>query len=324
MKKPIAGLSQAANFSTRALHKSQGRSIFDSICQRCRRQQQQWQQLRFNSSNHRQLADDPQWVSPIDQPSKIIRVGRRHGPGIILLALIPITAFALGAWQVQRLDWKTKLIAKFEDRLVKPPLPLPPRLDPSAIPDFDYRRIVARGKLRHDQEMLVGPRMHEGEDGYIVITPLERGEGMSTVLVNRGWISRKLKDQKNRPLGVPAGDVVVEGLLREPVQKNYFTPDNRPDKGEFYFPDVDQMAELTGSQAILIEQTMVPDLVESYDREAKGIPIGRPAQVNLRNNHAQYIFTWFGLSISTAIMLWMVIRKRPNEAARRFRQSKTM
>ncbi len=26
--------------------------------------------------------------------------------------------------------------------------------------------------------------------------------------------------------------------------------------------------------------------------EARGIPFGRAAEVNLRNNHAQYIFTW--------------------------------
>ena len=43
-----------------------------------------------------------------------------------------------------------------------------------AIKDFDYRRVYARGKFRHDQEMLLGPRLHDGEDGYIVITPLER------------------------------------------------------------------------------------------------------------------------------------------------------
>lgn len=36
----------------------------------------------------------------------------------------------------------------------------------------------------------------------------------------------------------------------------------------------------------------VPDLIEAYNRQAKGIPIGRPAEVNLRNNHSQYIFTW--------------------------------
>ena len=35
-----------------------------------------------------------------------------------------------------------------------------------------------------------------------------------------------------------------------------------------------------------------PDLLVAMDNEAQGIPIGRPAEVNLRNNHAQYVFTW--------------------------------
>lgn len=29
------------------------------------------------------------------------------------------------------------------------------------------------------------------------------------------------------------------------------------------------------------------------DYETRGIPFGRAAEVNLRNNHAQYIFTWY-------------------------------
>ncbi|OJJ34211.1 hypothetical protein ASPWEDRAFT_113743 [Aspergillus wentii DTO 134E9] len=256
----------------------------DSICARCRRQQ-----IRFY--NGQQMADDPRWLSVVDNPAKIVRTGRKHGPGLIILALIPIISFGLGAWQVQRLDWKTKLIAKFEDRLVKPPLPLPPRVDPDAISEFDYRRVYAKGHLRHDQEMLIGPRMREGQDGFFVITPLER-EGESTVLVNRGWISRKLKDQKDRQIGVPREEVIIEGLLREPWKKNMFTPDNKPEEGKFYFPDIQQMAELTGSQPVWIEQTMVPDMLEFMDREAKGIPIGRAPEVNLRNNHGQYILTW--------------------------------
>lgn len=35
-----------------------------------------------------------------------------------------------------------------------------------------------------------------------------------------------------------------------------------------------------------------PDLFKIYEYQEKGIPIGRQAEVNLRNNHAQYIFTW--------------------------------
>lgn len=170
-------------------------------------------------------------------------------------ALIPITAFALGTWQVVRLGWKTELIARFEDRLIRTPLPLPPRMDPSAIKDFDYRRVYTTGRLRHDQEMLIGPRIRDGNNGYLVVTPLER-DGASTVLVNRGWIPKTLKRHANRKEGLPQGHVLVEGLLREPWKKNIFTPDNKPEKGEFYFPDVQQMAKFTGSEAVWIEETM--------------------------------------------------------------------
>ena len=223
------------------------------------------------------------------------------------IAIIPITAFALGTWQVKRLDWKTKLIAKLEDRLVRTPLPLPPRLDPSVLQEFDYRRIFATGRFRHDQEMLIGPRIYEGKNGYMVVTPLERPGNGTTVLVNRGWIPKNLRNQSTRVKGLPEGQVTVEGLLRKPWKKNMFTPANNPETGEFYFPDVKQMAELTGSQAVWIEETMSTflgplfeqsnsvideDLLTAWNRESHGVPIGRTAEVKLSNNHTQYIFTW--------------------------------
>ncbi|KAL8738033.1 MAG: hypothetical protein Q9181_001101 [Wetmoreana brouardii] len=195
-------------------------------------------------------ADSSNFISIVDNPPEPVRVGKRHGPGVIILALIPITAFALGTWQVFRLGWKTDLIARFEDRLIKPPLPLPPRIDPDAIKDFDYRKVYTEGRLKHEQEMLIGPRIHDGNDGYLVVTPLERGDGASTVLVNRGWIPKDKKTQADRKEGLPRGQVTVEGLLREPWKQNLFTPRNRPERGEFYFPDVRQMAELTGSEAV--------------------------------------------------------------------------
>ena len=197
---------------------------------------------------------------------------------------------------MQRLGWKTDLIAKFEDRLVRDPLPLPPVVDPEAVNEFDYRRVVARGRYRHEQEMLIGPRLHDGNDGYLVITPLDRSQEFpdfrhnTTVLVCRGWIPKDKALQSSRLDGLRTGEIRVEGLLREPWKRNMFTPVNNPGEEKWYFPDVYQMAEHTGSQAIWIEETMKPDLLASYNREAKGIPIGRPAEVNLRNNHTQYIF----------------------------------
>ncbi|KAL7919525.1 SURF1 family domain-containing protein [Trichoderma austrokoningii] len=275
----------------------------------------------MSSTAHRSKtpsADDPNFVSIVDLQPQTVRAGKRHGAGIILLALIPITAFILGTWQVQRLGWKTRLIARCEDRLVRDPLPLPPHIDPAVISDFDFRRVLATGTLCHDREMLVGPRMRNGEDGYMVITPLERKDG-STILVNRGWISKKHRSQRTRPDSLVTGEVTIEGLLREPWKKNRFTPENRPDRGEFYFPDVHQMAALTGSQPVWVEATMEPEFLRMMDYEARGIPFGRPAEVTLRNNHAQYIFTWYGLSFATSIMLYMVLKKPPSNVARRVR-----
>ncbi|KAK3906593.1 cytochrome oxidase assembly protein shy1 [Staphylotrichum tortipilum] len=271
----------------------------------------------------RQAADDPSFTSIVDNPPELVRTGRKHGPGLIILAIIPVTAFFLGTWQVKRLEWKTDLIAKCEDRIVRPPLPLPPRVDPEAVADFDYRRVYATGRFRHDQEMLVGPRMREGEQGYIVVTPLERdGDEGAKILVNRGWVSKKNADQRRRRAGLPTGPVTVEGLLRQPWKKNMFTPVNRPDKGEFYFPDVKEMAALTGSQPVWVEQTMEPNYFQLLEYQERGIPIGRPAEVNLRNNHAQYIFTWYGLAVATSIMFYMVVRKPPSDIAQRVRMNK--
>jgi surfeit locus 1 family protein len=189
------------------------------------------------------------------------RSGKQHGPGLIILAIIPITAFILGCWQVQRLGWKTELVARFEDRLTFPPLELPLRIDESMLDAFDYRKVYAKGRLRHDQEMLIGPRILDGEEGYTVVTPLERTDergNVHKILCNRGWIKKDTAPQwfRKNSGGLPDGEVMVEGLLRIPPKGNMFTPKNEPENGKWFFPSVEEMAEYTGSQKVWVEETM--------------------------------------------------------------------
>jgi surfeit locus 1 family protein len=204
---------------------------------------------------------DPNFVSILDRPAKMARVGKQHGYGLIILAAIPVTAFLLGCWQVQRLGWKTELVARFEDRLTFPPLELPLRIDPQAIKDFDYRKVYARGVLRHDQEMLIGPRMLDGEEGYTVVTPLERTDAKGNIhkiLCCRGWIRKDASPHwfRKKNGALPEGQVTVEGLLRIPPKGNMFTPKNEPEKGKWFFPSVEEMAEYSGSQPVWVEETM--------------------------------------------------------------------
>ncbi|GMF98721.1 unnamed protein product [[Candida] boidinii] len=40
-----------------------------------------------------------------------------------------------------------------------------------------------------------------------------------------------------------------------------------------------------------------------------GVPLGKFPKIDYKNNHMQYLVTWFGLSFASAILLAIVIRK---------------
>lgn len=109
--------------------------------------------------------------------------------------------------------------------------------------------------MDHTRSILVGPRVRDGQSGYHIITPLVRADG-STVLVDRGFVTR---DQSQNALlaGGDKGEVQVLGLLRTSQARNTFTPDNHPEKGEWYWVDVDAMAEHVGGDKAGVQPVFV-------------------------------------------------------------------
>ncbi|SAM09315.1 hypothetical protein [Absidia glauca] len=182
----------------------------------------------------------------------------------------------------------------------------------TSLDDYEYRRVKVKGTFRHDQEMLVGPRTRgDGVVGYFLITPLQREDG-SVILVKRGWVALDKKDKRNRPDSLVTGPVEVEGLLRLTEQPNSFTPDNDPEGNQWYWVDLDTMAELSYSQNLLVESVSDRPSYHDHALIEKGIPIGRSPVVEVRNSHMQYIITWYALSAATTVMLWMLLRKPPS------------
>ncbi|KAI8883597.1 SURF1-domain-containing protein [Backusella circina FSU 941] len=236
---------------------------------------------------------------------------RKFGIGTLLLCTIPFVTFGLGTWQVQRLRWKVKYIETLEDRMDREAIPLPKRINPDVLEDYEYRKVYAHGHYRHDQEFLLGPRTRgDGVAGYFVITPFERDNG-TTILVKRGWVSPDKKEQKNRPESLEEGEVTVVGLLRTNEERNTFTPDNDVKGGQWYWVDVDTMAEMTNAQPIMIERVSDSSPSVEYSFIDKGIPVGRSPIVEVRNHHLNYLITWYSLSVATTFMLWKVLKKPP-------------
>ena len=106
--------------------------------------------------------------------------------------------------------------------------------------------------------MLLGPRVRDGTIGYHVVVPFMRTDG-STVLVDRGFVAKELAQNVKGTMVAELGEVEILGMLRTAQVRNNFTPENKPEKGEWYWADVEAMAahvggEEAGVQPVFIEE----------------------------------------------------------------------
>lgn len=134
------------------------------------------------------------------------------------------------------------------------------------LPEFDFRKFIATGEWDHAHTILVGPKTRDGTLGYQIITPLVREDG-STVLVDRGFVSKEhvSSDRRTRSYYQPKGKVNVLGMLRTQLQKkNAFTPDNKPEKGEWYWPDIERMKQWLGGDERNVEGVFLEEIFGEY------------------------------------------------------------
>ncbi len=218
------------------------------------------------------------------------RLAASAGALAVFLALV-----ALGVWQVQRLAWKTDLIARVEARLAESPVPAPGPAAWAALEarDAEYRRVTVTGRYRADSDTLVKAVTARGP-GFWVMTPLQTPQGW-TVLVNRGFVADAARD--DRPL--PQGEVAVTGLLRMSQPGGAFLRGNDPAAGRWYSRDTAAIAMAQGLGAV------APWFLDADARGDGAQPIGGLTVVRFRNSHLGYALTWFSLAALWAgWLLW--------------------
>ncbi|XP_061460340.1 surfeit locus protein 1 isoform X2 [Rhineura floridana] len=213
------------------------------------------------------------------------------------LLLIPVATFCLGTWQIQRRKWKLKLIADLEARVATEPMPLP--VDFLTLKELEYRSVKVRGYFDHTKELYVLPRsrvnpekesrnagqlMSSPETGANVITPFYCTDLGITILVNRGFVSRKKLNPETRLKGQIQEEIELTGVVRLGETRKPFVPENNIEKNRWHYRDVDAMARVTGAEPIFLDA--------DFKSTAPGGPIGGQTRVTLRNEHMQYIITW--------------------------------
>ncbi|WLS09403.1 SURF1 family protein [Shinella sumterensis] len=239
--------------------------------------------------------------------------GRAILTGVAFLAALAIL-LSLGTWQVERLQWKEKLLADIAERRVAPPVTLG-EIEAMAArgEDIEYRPVTVTGVFANNRERHFFATWH-GQTGYYVYTPLQLADGRF-LFVNRGFVPYEAKEPEMRKQGQLTGEQTVTGLARARLAEkpSSIVPENDLAKNIFYWKDLDAMAASTGIAA----DRLVPFFIDAGDApNPKGLPIGAVTQFDLPNNHLQYAVTWYGLAAAlVGVALYAVFRRKGDRPA---------
>jgi surfeit locus 1 family protein len=258
------------------------------------------------------------------EESLSFRDGRARPVLWVTLVLAGLFAFAgciaLGLWQVNRLNWKTDLITRVDQRLAAAPVPAPGPADWPALnaSSAEYRRVTLRGRFAHELETLVSATTALGS-GYWVLTPLRTEEGF-WVLVNRGFVPPDKRDRATRGERDSDGVRAVAGLLRLTEPTGRTLQRNDPAAGRWYSRDVAAIAvarglgSAQGERAGLVAPYFVD--VAAADDAPLDWPRAGLTVLQFSNNHLMYALTWFVLAGMVAVGLGYVVASE-NRAQRR-------
>ena len=97
---------------------------------------------------------------------------------------------SLGTWQIYRLQWKLDLISEINNGLSSKPI----NYSNSRV--INYQKVKFNGKFDLDKQIYLYNLNSKGVPGFDIITPIKLNTN-EVLLVNRGWIEKKLKNNEN-------------------------------------------------------------------------------------------------------------------------------
>ncbi len=199
----------------------------------------------------------------------------------------------LGVWQLQRLQWKSDVLAQIEARIGAAPVDLP--VQPEVTTD-KYLPVIATGSLTGDEAHVLTSQRDLGP-GYRVLAAMTTESGRQ-VLVDLGFVA-----EADLATPRPQGPVTVTGNLHWPDEVDSFTPPHDKQQDIWFARDVPAIATALHTEPFLL-------VARTTDPAIAGInplPVG---SAGIANDHLEYAITWFSLAIvwlgMTGLLLWRV------------------
>jgi len=218
---------------------------------------------------------------------------------------------SLGMWQLERGREKAEIRAVLAARGAEPAVQIGAGpLDPG---EYEYRRAVATGTWRIEDQVLIDNQVRNGRPGYRVITPLALAGGDMHVLVDRGWVPWGASRDELPATPAPAGEVTVEGMLKQPAADFYTLEKEKPGADSAVWQNLD-IAHYRDLKAYPLQ-----DLVLLMSPDSTGGGFARELLAyddDWVARHRAYALQWFGLA-AVLLIIVAVLTVRANLGRRR-------
>lgn len=217
---------------------------------------------------------------------------------------VAVTA-SLGFWQLGRAELKAGLWTQREAREALAPVgwealdAVQPGDDASGLHD---RRAALQGRWLHEATVFLDNRPMNGRSGFIVVTPLLPSHGGPALLVQRGWVPRRMDDRTALPpVPQPDGTVAVAGRLAPAPSQLYAFGEDAPGPIRQNIHLSVYGAEWSLRLHPLSLQQSAPDTPDGMTRDWPRVG----ADVH---KHYGYALQWFGLgALITILYVWFQI-----------------
>jgi surfeit locus 1 family protein len=222
-------------------------------------------------------------------------------PTLGLIVLIAVTV-SLGNWQRHRSEEKEALRAQYDLAASAPSIQLIGAMtDASAL---RFHRVRAAGEFDARAQVLIDNKVHAGQPGYHVVTPMKLAGG-GYVLVDRGWVAAGARRSELPRVPPSIGMVTVEGRVNVPPARYLELRADTAAGPVWQNLDIARIAAASGLPLLpyIVEQTGEPSdaLVRDWPAPDFGI-----------EQHRSYMLQWYSFGLLGCV-LWLGLNWRARE-----------
>ena len=118
------------------------------------------------------------------------------------------------------------------------------------------------------------------------------------VLINRGWIEKKFKDDHKIN---NFKENQIKGIIKRISKPNIFKPNNDIKNNIWFSVNLNDLKQYTG--LIFSNHTVI------LEGNIENSPLPKKIKANLSNNHLKYALTWYSLAL-TILLYFLYFRKK--------------